>query len=155
MNLQFLPNPIQVRPEYRDITLNETLRVPLWELVFHDAVVVSSRWDYTPNRFTDKRDWDKETLFYLLNGDMPTFLTDRADFRANKDRFVRASRTVGKWNEQTGFEEMTDHRWLAPEGRVQQATYESGKRVVVNFGPGEFRLPDGKVVPDQGYVTYP
>jgi hypothetical protein len=155
MRDQLTPVPIPVPPEYREVALNERIRAPLWQLVFHEAAIVTGRWDWTANRFADKRDWDKEMLIYLLHGTMPTMLTDRADFTANKDRFVRNYQTVCKWNQLTGYEEMTDHRWLAGEGTVQQVTYESGRRVVVNFGTTDYRTPEGKIVPASGFLTIP
>src|SRR5208283_2423862 len=90
MRDQLTPVPISVPPEYREVALNEKIRVPLWQLVFHEAAIVTGRWDWTPNRFVDKQDWDKETLLYLVHGTMPTMLTDRADFQANKERFLKS-----------------------------------------------------------------
>jgi hypothetical protein len=153
MRDQLTPVPIVVPPEYREVALNEKIRVPLWQLVFHEAAIITGRWDWTANRFVDKQDWDKEMLIFLVHGTMPTMLTDRANFEANKDRFIKNYQMVCKWNELTGYEEMTDHRWLAGEGTVQQVTYESGRKVVVNFGTSSYRLSDGKVVPASGFLT--
>jgi hypothetical protein len=151
---KLIPVPIEVPEEYRQVVLNERLRLPLWQLVFHDAVVITNRWDWTPNRYADNSDWDKEDLINLLHGQMPTMLTDRANFEARRERFARTFNTVCRWNERTGFEEMVDHRWLTDDGSVQQVTYESGRRAVVNFGASEVRLPDGRVAPARGFVLY-
>ncbi len=57
--------------EYLNIDLNERVRAPLWDLVFHDAVVSTWRWNFTPDRYGDPKRWDKHDLFHVLGGDMP------------------------------------------------------------------------------------
>jgi hypothetical protein len=45
---RLIPAPIPAPAEYRQVVLNENLRLPLWQLVYHDAIVTTSRWDWTP-----------------------------------------------------------------------------------------------------------
>jgi hypothetical protein len=132
--------------------LDERIRFPLWQLVFHDAVVITNRWTFTANRYTDEKIWDKEDLINLLHGQMPTFMLDAANFEAKAAHFARTAQTVGRWNAKIGYEEMTDFRWLNPAGTVQEAVYGSGDSVVVNFGPDEQTLPDGLRVPAGGFA---
>lgn len=132
--------------------LDERIRFPLWQLVFHDAVVITNRWTFTANRYTDERIWAKEDLVNLLHGQMPTFMVDAANFRANAAHFARTAQTVGRWNAEIGYEEMTDFRWLSDDGSLQETTYASGRSVVVNFGAKEQTLSDGQRVPAGGFV---
>lgn len=137
------------------VVLDERIRFPLWQLVFHDAVVITNRWTFTANRYTDEKIWDKEDLMNLLHGQMPTFMLDAANFEANAGHFARTAQTVGQWNAKVGYEEMTDFRWLNPDGSMQEAVYASGESVVVNFGRDEQTLPDGLRVPAGGFAFRP
>lgn len=83
---------------YSSVVLDERIRFPLWQLVFHDAVVITNRWTFTGNRFTDETVWNKEDLINLLHGQMPTFMLDRANFERNAAHFARTAQTVGAWN---------------------------------------------------------
>ncbi len=138
---------------YSTAVLDERIRFPLWQLVFHDAVIITNRWTFTANRYTDEKIWDKEDLINLLHGQMPTFMLSRANFDANTAHFVRTAQSVGRWNARIGYEELTDFRWLTSDGSVQQATYDSGANIVVNFGVREFTLPSGAVVAAQDFLT--
>lgn len=138
---------------YRSAVLDERIRFPLWQLVFHDATVITNRWTFTGNRYTDATIWDRENLINLLHGQMPTFMLDRANFEANRERFVRTAQSVGRWNAAIGYEEMTDFRWLTPDGSVQQAIYASGANAIVNFGQTAFTLPSGESIAPGGYLT--
>jgi len=138
---------------YSNVVLDERIRFPLWQLVFHDAMVITNRWTFTANRYTDEKIWDKEDLINLLHGQMPTFMLDRANFERNAAHFAHTAKTVGAWNARTGYEEMIDFRWLAADGSVQQAVYASGANVIVNFGSTEFTLPSGEKIAPRGHLT--
>lgn len=145
--------PLDMPDEYRRVVLNERLRAPLWQLVFADASVLTNRWNITANRYTNPQDWDQEDLLNLLHGHMPTMLINRTTYPAVAARLARTYETVCRWNATVAYQEMTDFRWLDEQGGVQQATYASGRNVVVNFTPAEFALPDGARVPARSYVT--
>lgn len=145
--------PLDMPDEYRRVVLNERLRAPLWQLVFADASVLTNRWNITANRYTNPQDWDQEDLLNLLHGHMPTMLINRATYPAVAVRLARTYETVCRWNATVAYQEMTDFRWLDEQGGVQQATYASGRNVVVNFTSTEFALPDGTRVPARSYVT--
>lgn len=145
--------PLEMPDEYRQVVLNERLRAPLWQLVFHDAVVITNRWNITANRYTNPRDWDQEDLLNLLHGQMPTMLLNRENYEANAARLAKTFETVCEWNQQVGYEEMTDFRWLTPDGSVQRSAYASGHAVTVNFGDTPFQDKEGRSVPARGYVV--
>jgi hypothetical protein len=149
---QLTTEPRDVPDIYRQLALNEKLRAPLWQLVFHDAAVVTGRWNWTPNRFTTDRDWEQETLIDLLHGNMPTIMLDKAEWAKKREGLLRTYNSVCTWNSATGYEKMINHEWLTADGAVQRTTYASGKSVTVNFGDAGFTLPSGNIVPARGYV---
>ena len=151
----FNARPFTTPETYRTVVLDERLRFPLWALVFHDCVVLTNRWTFAANRYADESLWDREDLFNLLHGQMPTFMLNRENFAARSARFVRTAQTVGRWNGEIGIEEMIDFRWLTTDASVQQAVYASGRSVVVNFGGEPFELPDGQRVSPAGFLWRP
>ena len=116
-------------------------RVPLFQLVFHDAVVCMRRWndhygrDMALWRLTDLMNIAYGTLpIVQFKGDdtTPHILTD--GFASVRDAYMRTCRDVCGWHEKIGFDEMTGHRFLTENRLVQETRFSSGHAVVVNFG---------------------
>lgn len=126
-------------------------RLPLWELVYHDAVVAHWYWGDYNNKLPAT--WDKRDLFNALYGTAPMFMFDRAYWRANQERFVRSYRQTAPIARATGYAEMTDHRFLTADRSVQQTVFANGVTVTANFGETPFPLPDGTLVPAMDAVA--
>ncbi len=148
----FNAKPFETPGGYSSVVLDERLRFPLWQLVFHDAIIVTNRWTFAANRYADEKVWDKEDLMNLLHGHMPTFMLNRENYTATAAHLVKTFQTVCEWNRAIGYEEMTDFRWLTPDGSVQQAVYASGRSTVVNFGENDFALSATEKVPAKGFL---
>jgi hypothetical protein len=116
--------------------------IPLWPLVFHDAVFnmryggVSSvddhpgwledmLWGYLPHFFIAP-DWDQEELFQSLGH-------------------------VDKWHERVGLAEMTDHQFLDEEYMVEKTTFSTGNQIICNFSDQPFTY-EGKVIKAKDYL---
>ena len=136
-------------------------RVPLFQLVFHDAVVCLRRWnDHQPR---DPRIWRRSDLMSIIYGTPPIACFHhqagphilRDDYAPLRDRYARTFRDVCGWHEKIGFEEMTSHRFLSPDRMVQETTFGNGLGVVVNFAQGPWKDPRGFAVPPMGFVCLP
>ena len=128
--------------------LGHRYRLPLWELVYHDCVVAQWYWGDYNNKLPPL--WDKRDLFNALYGTPPMFMFTGRTWEESKDRFVRSYRATGPVARATGYSQMTDHRFLAPDRAVQQTVFAGGVTVTANFGDKPFRLPDGAEVPAVG-----
>jgi hypothetical protein len=115
-------------------------RVPLFQLVFHDAVVCTRRWNDHYGR--DLNLWRLSDLMSIAYG-TPPILKFRGDdtphvlkeaFASVRDAYMRTCRDVCGWHERIGFDEMADHRFLTKNRLVQETRFSSGHAVVVNFG---------------------
>lgn len=116
------------------VELNERVRVPLWDLVFHDSVVSTWRWNFTPDRYPpDPKWWNKHDLLLMITGDMPIFLVNREHLTTNGDRIARTYQTCSEWNAKIGWDELVDHRALTPDRAVQESRFSSGLAITVNF----------------------
>ena len=130
-----------VPPDVAKFQLGHAYRLPLWELVYHDAVVAQWYWGDYNNKLPSL--WDKRDLFNVLYAAPPMFMFNRALWEKNRDRFVRSYRTACPVAQATGYAEMTDHRFLTPDRSVQQTAFAGGVTVTVNFGDKPFRMADG------------
>mgnify|MGYP001563072546 FL=1 len=145
------PKPFDLSEEYREVDLNERVRVPLWDLVFHDSVVSSWRWEHTPDRYADPKWWDKHDLVQLITGSMPIFMVSPAHLETHGDRITQSYRTCAEWHAKIGWDELVDHRALTPDRSVQESRFSSGWSVTVNLSDKPYTTHDGSVVAPNSY----
>ncbi|MFC2089881.1 glycoside hydrolase [Bacteroidota bacterium] len=135
---------------YLKYSINEYTRVPLYELVYHDAVVTSWRWE-DGNHHTPEIWWKKD-LFNILYGTAPLWSIDRERWEAYKFTFIDSYKNIGPWLEQIGYDEMISHRFISDDHKVQESVFSSGKRVVVNFGTEDYSF-EGQRIKGKGFLT--
>ena len=132
--------------------LNEYYRVPLNELVFHDCIV--STWHWRTENHKNESLWWKHDLFNVLYGTMPLWDLKPGLWKEYKDRFVQSYKNVCEAVfEKVGYDEMTDHRWLTPDRKVQESVFSSGARVIVNFGDAPYVAEGGRVVEARSFAV--
>lgn len=139
-------------PTYYRWCINEAIRVPLYELVYHDAAVSSWRWEDGNPRYPEL--WWKKDLFNMLYGTAPLWILDRALWETYKDEYVKSYDKVCGWLSQIATDELTDHRFITLDGKVQMSVFSSGKAIVVNFSEEPFTY-DGKTIEARSYVEIP
>lgn len=133
-------------------------RVPLFQLVFHDSVYCTRRWDDHHSRQPEL--WRMNDLMAICYGVAPiiTFHHQIGPFILNDtvdpfiERYQRTYKEVCGWHEQVGFEEMTNHEFLTEDRKVQRTTFANGKSVVVNFGDKAVEV-DGETIEGMSYRT--
>jgi hypothetical protein len=143
--------------------LTTGFQVPLWELVFHDALVSVQHWHIGHNKLLYA--WDLADQFAMIRGQSPILhlvyagekgrvgrdiegAVDARDGKVWDTRWttphvarhvVATYNNVSKWEKQVAYLEMTDHRVLADDYSVQASEFsgdggKTGKGIVVNFG---------------------
>lgn len=127
------PSKFDLDDEYINVNLNEKVRAPLWDLVFHDSVVSTWRWNFTPDRYSDPKWWNKHDLMDMIGGDLPIFMVNRKHLEANGERIAQTYKDVSEWNGRIGWDELVDHRALMPDRSVQESRFSSGWAIVINF----------------------
>ena len=131
----------EVPSQIERFQVNPALRLPLWELVYHDCVVSQWYWGDYNNKLPEV--WRKRDLFNALYGTPPMYMFTQRYWNENKDKFVESYKTAATAARETAYAEMTDHKILSPDRLVQQTVFSNGVTVTVNFGEQPFRLPDG------------
>jgi Glycosyl hydrolases related to GH101 family, GH129 len=142
------PRKFDLDDEYININLNERVRAPLWDLVFHDSVVSTWRWNFTPDRYSDPKWWNKHDLMQMIGGDVPIFMVNRKHLDANGDRIAQTYKDVSEWNARIGWDELVDHRALTPDRSVQESRFSSGWAIAVNFSSDRpYKGKEGTIQP--------
>ena len=136
---------------YLKYSINEYTRVPLYELVYHDAIVSSWRWE-DGNHHTPEIWWKKD-LFNILYGTAPLWSIDRSRWEEYKYTFIESYKDICPWLQQIGYDEMVSHRFVSDDRKIQESEFSSGKKVVVNFGT-EDALFEGKVLKAKGFLIF-
>ena len=135
----------EVPPQIERFQVNPALRLPLWELVYHDCVVAQWYWGDYNNKLP--KVWRKRDLFNALYGTPPMYMFTRRNWNDNKEKFAESYRTATAVARQTAYAEMLEHRILSPDRMVQQTVFSKGVIVTVNFGEQSFTFPDGSILP--------
>ncbi|MBR4651967.1 MAG: hypothetical protein IKO72_01270 [Kiritimatiellae bacterium] len=140
--------PTNVPPARLEIVakneLGPDIRLPLWELVYHDCCAAHWYWyDYSNWPLSL---WKKRDLFNALYGTVGMLVFDGALWKRERARFIASYGTWAPIARRTGFSQMTDHRILSKDRLVQQTAFADGTTVTVNFGEKPFTLPDGSVL---------
>ena len=146
--------PFETTPLYEGVNLSEYYRIPLFQLVFHDAVFSTFRWNYTPDRYKNRSLWKKHDLFILLYGYMPIFVEDYETLKERGNLLKDSITPILDWHSKIGMDELVDHRYLTKDRKAQESRFSSGWAIVVNFGDQKFKTDFGKEVAPMSYLTY-
>lgn len=137
--------------KYLKYSINEAIRVPLYELVYHDAVVTSWRWEDS-NHHTPELWWKKD-LFNILYGTAPMWSFDRSRWEEYEKTFIESYNNVCSWLQKVCYDELLSHSFITPDGKIQLSEFSSGNRVVVNFSDVDY-VYKGKTVKGRSFITF-
>ncbi|MGH8095112.1 MAG: glycoside hydrolase [Chthoniobacterales bacterium] len=114
------------------VLLDEKRRIPLYELAFHDYV--AGTWVWRDTNFQSRPFAWKKDLFNILYGTMPMWHMNRRLWDSHKADYLASYRAIAPVRSRIGFAAMTGHGWLTPDRSVQYTDWDTGDRVIVNFG---------------------
>ncbi len=106
--------------------------VPLYQLVFHDAVVAFPHAldDYTKPIGLTLHD---KVLRDLLRGIPPMFFLNLGDHNRWRRRIIDTCAVLSEPSASVMYDEMLSHRWITDDRMVQHSAFSSGVEVLVNF----------------------
>jgi hypothetical protein len=117
--------------------------VPLWSLVFHDAVFNTRYGGVT--REEGYPGWLEDMLW----GYLPHFTIGA---KWNEEKLFQSIGHVDQWHARIGTAVMTGHRFLTKDYTVEQTTFSTGDSIICNFGDKPYEF-DGKSVAPKSYLT--
>jgi hypothetical protein len=103
---------------------SKAILVPLYNLVYHDAVIVSY----------GARD-QQSLLRGILNGGVPELPITPTD-----EKMLALMRTMMALHKRVGLLEMTRHEFLDPNYRKERTTFADGTTVTVNWDENSFTI---------------
>ena len=131
-------------------TLDETRRIPLYQLGFHDYVAGTWVWRDTNYQSTPFA-WKKD-LLNILYGTMPMWHITRRLWESRKAKLVASYQNIASVRKRIGFAQMVGHGWLTADRSVQFTDWDTGDRVIVNFGDRPFERKPRELVPRRSFV---
>jgi len=134
---------------YLKYSINEYSRIPLYELVYHDALVTSWRWEDANHHMPEI--WWKKDLFNILYGTAPLWTIDQESWIRYKNSFLESYQNICPWLQQIGYDELVTHRFVTADRKVQESVFSSGKKVVVNFGDIDYKI-NNQVIKARGFL---
>jgi len=140
--------------EYLKYAVGAYHRVPLWELVYHDAVVSTWYWGDNSNRLPEL--WHKKDLFNILYGTAPMYLWGKEDFDAMKHAIVKSYKRVCPIVEKVGYAEMVSHEFVTSDHKVQRTIFQDGNKkvtITVNFGEQVYVTAEGERIRPLDHVV--
>jgi hypothetical protein len=127
--------------------------IPLWPLVFHDAVVsgryTGSAWAGASAAGTQYPPWLLDMLWgYAALSELGPFEQRSAAYER-----MRATRQLDAWFSTISTDAMDDHAFLSEDGTLERTHFSSGRSIIVNFAP-EPQTHYGNTVPAHGYAAF-
>jgi hypothetical protein len=135
---------------YLTYSINEYTRVPLYELVYHDAIVTSWRWEDANHHCPEI--WWKKDLFNVLYGSAPLWSIDQDRWESYEISFVESYTKVCTWLQQICYDELVSHRFVNEDRTIQETQFSSGKRAIVNFSDKVYPF-EGEIIEPRGFIV--
>jgi hypothetical protein len=132
-------------PLFTRFLIGPGYRIPLFELVYHDAIVSHWYWGDYNNKVPEV--WDTRDLWNMLYGTPPMFMFTKETWEARKPRFVQCYKSAAAFARQVGYDEMLSHEFLTPDHTVQRVRWSSGVEMTVNFGASAYTQGSETIAP--------
>ena len=146
--------------ENRHNRIGDGTTIPLWPLVFHDAVIC-----YRYNSFKNIGQapvWLEDMLWgYALHFFMDTSFgrikntggSEKIGFGASEmdEEAFKGTFHVDEWHQRIGTAEMLSHRFLTEDFKVEETIFEPGISIICNFS-NEDRTVEGKNIKAYSYL---
>ena len=135
-------NAVEPSAEFRASKFDAAFRLPLYETVFHDAVVATDRWDVPMGQFPSQA--KTRQLLELLYGVPSIWAMDRKMLREWRATITPLVEFFQPLHERIATLPLTSFEWLTPDRRVQRTRFGEEVRLTANFGAAPHEgLPAG------------
>lgn len=130
-----LDSVLDSAPDYiLGVQLNEKLRLPLWELVYHDCCVAYWYWGDSNTLYSDDTIWDKRDDFNALYAVPPMYwVSSSENFQRDKTKIVNSYNKHAYITRNAFGSEMINHEYLTDDRSKQRTTFANGLQVTVDF----------------------
>jgi hypothetical protein len=141
---------VPTKPVHRRIHFDPRYRLPLYQAVFHDAVIATHHWLYDSMKLADIR--VERELTQLLYNVPALYHLSTGTLGQRLPLILRQDRFFGPLHRRLANQALTAFEWLTPDRRLQRTTFTDGTRLVANFS-GEARTADKTTFPAQSVTA--
>lgn len=142
--------PVPLKEPYRGLYFDPSTRLPLYQAVFHDAVIVSHHWAFdqlklvnvAATRALTQQLYNVPALFHLSE----STLAERVPAIARYDAFFRPL------HQRLALQPMTGFSWLSEDRLLQRTSFADGTQLVANFSTAA-RTFDGVPLPAESVTA--
>jgi Glycosyl hydrolases related to GH101 family, GH129 len=135
---------VPLKEEYRRIYADPRFRLPLYETVFHDAVVATHQWGYGSLKFADPE--RTRELLELLYGVPPLYHLNLDEWAKRRTLITAHYAFFSPLHRISGLLPMSDFQWLSEDHLVQRTVFGDDLDLIANFRAEPFTY-DGALVP--------
>ncbi|WP_342308736.1 glycoside hydrolase [Pseudomonas fluorescens] len=146
---------VPLNEPFRTLYFDPTLRLPLYQAVFHGSVITTHHWLFDSLKLSNVR--AENELAQLLYNVPPLYHLSAATLKARLPLIQRQDRFFRPLHERLATQAMTGFRWLTADRQVQETTFADGTRLVANFSTASregFAARSVTAVVDEKSVVY-
>ncbi|CRM26042.1 hypothetical protein [Pseudomonas sp. 37 R 15] len=123
--------PVPLKASLRTVYLDPTMRLPLYQTVFHGSVITTHHWLFDSLKLSNVQ--AENELAQLLYNVPPLYHVSAATLKERLPVIQRQERFFRPLHERLATQAMTGFRWLTVDKLLQQTTFADGTRLVANF----------------------
>lgn len=123
--------PVPLKEPYRTVHFDPTTRLPLYQTVFHGAVITTHHWLFDSLKLSNVR--VQNELTQLLYNVPPLYHLSQDTLNVRLKVIQRQDAFFRPLHERLATQALTGFEWLSGDRLVQQTTFSDGTRLVANF----------------------
>lgn len=129
--------PVTAGEDFRKARYDPAYRLPLYQAVFHGAVVTTDRWETPLLKFTGLG--KVRTLLESLY-DVPSMWSlDLRELRENRRPFISLYRFFSPIHRRIGDKPLSDFEWMMPDRMIQRTRFGDEVELTANFGREQYQ----------------
>lgn len=127
--------PVPLKEPFRTVYVEPTMRLPLYQAVFHGSVITTHHWLFDSLKLSNVQ--VENELTQLLYNVPPLYHLSAATLKQRLPLIQRQDAFFRPLHQRLAMQEMTGFRWLTADRRVQETTFADGTRLVANLSNEE------------------
>lgn len=127
------------------------VEAPLFNLVYHDAIMTTNRWQSPDNDYDLNGDYAVRCLRNMLYGNEVMYVVPPYEYPGIRPMIRQAVKLMAPLHKETAFEELVSHKYLSADKMVQQSVFANGTIVTVNMGLVEQADENNEMIPGYGF----
>lgn len=123
--------PVPLDEPFRTVYFEPSMRLPLYQAVFHGSVITTHHWLFDSLKLSNVR--AENELTQLLYNVPPLYHLSASTVRQRLPVIQHQDRFFRPLHQRLATQAMTGLRWLTADRQVQETTFADGTRLVANF----------------------